>query len=192
MRNRSHSPLSIVFFGIAIIIAMAAGWFLARQSPDLPRTGDAVADAGDGGPVMQKRQVDLYFGDSSGRYLSAEQQVVEEPADVASAARGLLEALIQGPLRGGTRTIPKDSNLRSLFVTTEGVAYVDFKADAFEHHPGGVETEMLTIYSIVNTLVLNMAEIRWVKFLIGGQEAATLAGHVDLSRPFKADMLWVR
>ena len=51
---------------------------------------------------------------------------------------------------------------------------------------------MLTIYSIVNTLVLNMEEIRWVKLLIGGQEAATLAGHVDLSHLFNADMLWVR
>ena len=163
----------MVFFGIAIIIAVAAGWFLAMRSVDLPRTGVAVAV--NEGPAMQKRQVHLYFGDSSGRYLTAEQRVVEEPADVVSAARGLVEALIQGPLHGGTRTLPQDSSLRSLFVTPEGVAYVDFKADAFEHHPGGVETEMLTIYSIVNTLVLNMEEIRWVKLLIGGQEAATLA-----------------
>jgi hypothetical protein len=50
----------------------------------------------------------------------------------------------------------------------------------------------MTIYSIVDTLVLNLEQVRQVKFLIGGQEAATLAGHVDLSRPFKADMLWIR
>jgi spore germination protein GerM len=190
LRKRSQPTSLMVFFGIAIIIAVAAGWFLARRSVDLPRTGVAVA--GYEGPAMQKRQVHLYFGDSNGRYLTAEQRVVEEPADVVSAARSLVQALIQGPLHGGTRTLPQDSSLRSLFVTPEGVAYVDFKADAFEHHPGGVETEMLTIYSIVNTLVLNMEEIRWVKLLIGGQEAATLAGHVDLSHLFNADMLWVR
>ncbi len=190
MRNRSHPKSLMALFGFAIIIAVAAGWFWARRSVELPRTGVAVA--GYAGSVMQKSQVHLYFGDSTGRYLSAEQRVVEVPSDIASAARGLVEALIQGPMQGGTRTIPQDSGLRSLFVTPEGVAYVDFKADAFDHHPGGVETEMLTIYSIVNTLVFNMEEIRWVKLLIGGREAATLAGHVDLSHPFKADMLWVR
>lgn len=190
MGNRSRSSFLMAFFGIAILIAAGVGWFLAKRSVDFPQTR-TVAD-GYAAPALQKRQVHLYFGDGNGRYLSAEQRVVDEPTDVASACRGLVEALIMGPLKGGTHTLPQDANLRNLFVTTEGVAYVDFKSDAFDHHPGGVETEMLTIYSIVNTLVLNMEEIRWVKFLIGGQEAATLAGHVDLSRPFKADMLWVR
>ena len=172
------------------MIAVAVGWFSAKRSVEVPRAG--MAAAAYDGQVMQKTQVHLYFADSSGRYLSAEERVLEQPADPASAARALVEALIQGPLLGGTRTVPQDSVLRNLFVTSEGIAYVDFTADAFDHHPGGVETEMLTIYSIVNTLVLNMEEIRWVKLLIGGQEAATLAGHVDLSRPFKANMLWVR
>ena len=190
MGNRSRSSSLVAFFGIALLIAVGVGWILAKQSVDYLQTS-AGAD-GRAAPVLQKRQVHLYFGDGNGRYLSAEQRVVDEPADVASACRGLVQALILGPSQGGTRTLPQDASLRNLFVTSEGVAYVDFKSDAFDHHPGGVETEMLTIYSIVNTLVLNMEEIRWVKFLIGGQEAATLAGHVDLSRPFKADMLWVR
>jgi spore germination protein GerM len=190
MAKRSQRPSFMVLFGIVIVVAVAAGWLLARRSVDLPRTGVTVA--GYEGPAVQKRQVYLYFGDSSGQYLSAEQRVVEGSADSTFMARGLVESLIRGPLQGGTRTLPQDSNLRSLFVASEGVAYVDFKADAFDHHPGGIETEMLTIYSIVNTLVLNLEEIRSVKLLIGGQEAATLAGHVDLSRPFRADMLWVR
>lgn len=190
MGYRFRPSSFVVLFGIAVIIGMCVGWYLARRSVDLPLTGPAgtAYEA----RILQKKAVHLYFGDSSGQYLSAEQRVMDEPADAASEARGLVEALIQGPLQGGTRTLPKDSSLRNLFVTTEGVAYIDFKADAFDHHPGGVETEMLTIYSIVNTLVLNMEEIRRIKLLIGGQEAATLAGHVGLSHPFKADMLWVR
>jgi len=34
--------------------------------------------------------------------------------------------------------------------------------------------------------------IRTVKFLIGGHEADTLAGHVALREPFEVDMLWVQ
>ena len=73
-----------------------------------------------------------------------------------------------------------------------GVAFIDFESEAFDNHPGGVESELLSIYSIVNTLVLNVDDVRSVKFLIGGKEAATLAGHVGLSHPFEADILRVR
>lgn len=180
----------MAFFGVAIVVSVAVGWLLARRTVEFPHGGVAMTSH-DGRPV-HKRQVHLYFGDAGGRYLSAEDRVIEESADPASTARALVEALILGPAQGGTRTLPRDSGLRSVFVTLKGVAYIDFTADAFDHQPGGVETEMLTIYSIVNTLVLNMERIRWVKLLIGGREAATLAGHVDLSRPFKANMLWVR
>jgi spore germination protein GerM len=190
MGIRSRSSSMAVLLAIAIAVAVGLGWFLARRSVDLAATG--AVRRGQATPVLHRRQVHLYFADTSGRFLKAEERVVEQPDDVASAARQLVEALIQGPQQGGTRTLPQSSSLRNLFVTSDGVAYVDFKADALDQHPGGVETELLTIYSIVNTLVLNLEQVRQVKFLIGGQEAATLAGHVDLSRPFKADMLWIR
>jgi Sporulation and spore germination len=190
MGTRSRSSSMAVLLLIAITVAVGLGWFLAKRSVDLSSTTAVRPEQA--APVLQRRQVHLYFADRSGRYLSAEQRVVEQPADVASAARQLVAALIHGPLQGGTRTLPQDSSLRNIFVTPDGDAFVDFKSDALDHHPGGVETELLTIYSIVDTLVLNLEPVRRVKFLIGGQEAATLAGHVDLSRPFRADMLWIR
>ncbi len=188
IRSRSSSYMAV--FGTAILIAGGVGWYLAQKSVDLPRTG--APGASYEAPVGKKQMVHLYFGDHQGRYLSAEQRIVAQPADVAVAARRLVQALIQGPEKRGARTLPQEPILRSLFVTGEGVAYVDFAAGAFDHYPASVKAELLSIYSIVNTLVLNVEEIRRVKFLVGGQEAATLAGHVDLSHPFKADMLWVR
>jgi spore germination protein GerM len=190
METRSSSSSMAVLLVIAIAVAVGLGWFLAKRSVDsVPTTAVRMGQAGS---VLQKKQVHLYFADSSGRYLSAEQRVVDQPDDVASAAHQLVAALIQGPLQGGGRTLPQNSSLRNLFITSDGVAYVDFTADALDRHPGGVATELLTIYSIVNSLVLNLEQVREVKFLIGGKEAATLVGHVDLSRPFKADMLWIR
>jgi hypothetical protein len=61
-----------------------------------------------------------------------------------------------------------------------------------ENHPGGIKLELITIYSIVNSLILNIPAIDAVKILIGGREALTLAGHVDLRFPFKANMLLIR
>lgn len=190
MGNRSRLPSLAVISVVAIVVGVGLGWFWSKRSVDKALTGAVRTDPA--APALHKRQVHLYFSDSSGKYLSAEQRVVEQPPDVASAARGLVEVLIRGPLEQGMRTLPRDAGLRALFVTSDGVAYVDFKADALDSHPGGVEAELLSIFSIVDTLVLNLEEIRQVKFLIGGQEAATLAGHVDISRPFRADMLWIR
>ena len=61
-----------------------------------------------------------------------------------------------------------------------------------DNHPGGIGTEIMTIYSIVNSLVLNIPEIDAVKILIDGKESITLAGHIDLKFPLKADMLLIR
>jgi hypothetical protein len=79
-----------------------------------------------------------------------------------------------------------------LFITPAEVAYLDFAAGSFSNHPGGAGAELLSIYSIVNTLVLNVDGIRSVKFLIGGRESVTLAGHSDLRFPFEVDMMWIR
>jgi spore germination protein GerM len=190
MRNRSHPFSLVVILTIAVFVAVGLGWLGAKKSVDMALSGAVRTEPVV--PVLQKRQVHLYFADGSGKFLSAEQRIVEQPADVASAARELVKELIRGPLQEGTRTLPRDAGVRALFVASDGVAYVDLAADALNSHPGGVKTELLTIYSIVDTLVLNLESVRQVKFLIGGQEAATLAGHVDISRPFKADILWIR
>ncbi len=180
----------LALFGGAVLIAAGMGWYLAKRSVDLPRYSPPAA--GMETAALQKQVVHLYFGGSQGRFLRAEQRIVEQPEDAVLIGRQIVEALIQGSTEGGGRTLPPDARLRSFFITDDSTAYVDFEAAAFDHHPRGVGTELLSIYSIVNTLVLNVEAIRSVKILLGGQEAATLAGHVDLSHTFKADMLWVR
>lgn len=190
MGKRSHMFLFVALFAGAILVAVGVGWFAANK---VSRTLDSGSNGpGYNPPVLEKRQIHLYFGDQQGQYLKAEQEVIDQPADAATFGRRILEALLEGPGKGTTPTLPEGASLRAFHILGEGVAYVDFSTGSFDGHPGGVESELLSIYSIVNTLVLNVEEIRSVKFLIGGKEAATLAGHVDLSSPFKADMLWVR
>ena len=52
-------------------------------------------------------------------------------------------------------------------------------------HPGGTEQELMTVYTIVNAVLTNLPKLQEVQILIGGQEADTLAGHVDLRRPLR-------
>ena len=72
-----------------------------------------------------------------------------------------------------------------------GVAYVDLEPAA-QGYPGGARSELLAVFSIVNSLVLNVPQIERVRLLVRGAEQDTLAGHVALPEPLAADMLLVR
>ena len=105
---------------------------------------------------------------------------------------GTASTRIAGPAQDLMRTLPPGVTLRALFIDQDKTAYVDLNAAVKDNHPGGVRAELFTVYSIVNSLVLNIPEIDTVKFLIEGRDAMTLCGHVDLRFPFKADMLLIR
>ena len=46
----------------------------------------------------------------------------------------------------------------------------------------------MTVYSVVNSLAANFPAVKRVQILIEDRPAATLAGHVDLTRPLRPDM----
>jgi spore germination protein GerM len=139
-----------------------------------------------------KSVVHLYFTDKKNSFLSAEQRTLLNTGEAAEFGKTIIEALIQGPREGLMRTIPPETTLHSLYVAQDGTAYVDITATIKDAHPGGVRSEQMTIFSIVNSLILNIPEIDAVKILIDGSEAMTLAGHIDLRFPFRANMLLIR
>ena len=140
----------------------------------------------------EKTIIHLYFSNKENSFLIAEKRLIVQRDDPAQMGKLIVEFLIKGPKEGLMRTISSNTALRALFVTKDKTAYVDLTQAAREKHPGGCKSEMITIYSIVNSLVLNIPEIDTVKILIDGRESMTLAGHIDLRFPLKADMLLVR
>ena len=190
MRSRPQWSSYVLLFSCAVAAAVAVGWFVARQSVSEPEESANLKAAEDRGPL--KRMAQLYFGDSQGRYLMAEQRVMNQPSDPVSFCRQLIQELIAGPHQGESRTLPEDARIGAVYLMEENMAVVDFGAQSFARLPGGVGAELLAIYSVVDTLTLNVEAVRSVKILIGGREAATLAGHVDISQAFAGNMMWVR
>jgi spore germination protein GerM len=141
---------------------------------------------------QNKSVVHLYFTDKNNQFLIAEERALSQTGDPIRFGQAIVTALIKGPGQELAPTIPQNTRLRALFIAEEGTCYVDLSVDIQENHPGGVATELLTVYSIVNSLILNIAEIEAVKILIEGQESLTLAGHIDLQQPFEANMLLIR
>jgi spore germination protein GerM len=136
--------------------------------------------------------IHLYFANKENSFLIAEKRLIVQPDSPVQMGKLIIESLIKGPKEKLMRTISSDAALRAIFVTKDKIAYVDLAKSTMENHPGGCKSEMITIYSIVNSLVLNIPEVDAVKILLGGRESMTLAGHIDLRFPLKADMLLVR
>ena len=184
----------IVFIALGVFLAGCAtlmvipAFTVSAAGPDRedgPLTGGLSAPA-------QKSPVHLYFAGHNSYFLMAEQRVVLHPADPVGLAGTIVKALIKGPQKGLLKTIPADTRLKALFITPDGTCYVDLSEAVSKNHPGGSKSELLTIYSMVNSLVLNVPEIERVQILIDGNQAPTLAGHIDLQVPVKADMLLIR
>ena len=64
--------------------------------------------------------------------------------------------------------------------------------EATTSHPGGTVNELLTIYTIVNALTVNLPAVNAVQVLVDGKEVDTLSGHVDLPRPLAKNLAWVQ
>ena len=183
-------------FRRALIILLAgwAVWVVLLY----PATAQAQADSRQGTQpndlpaASQNAVVDLYFADWNNSFLKSEQRTMLQSPDAVSFARDIVEALIKGPQKGLLRTLPEGTVLNALYITPDNVCYVDLSEAVRTHHPGGSNSELLTIYSVVNSLILNIPQIKQVKILIGGNESSTLAGHIDLQDPLKAHLLIIR
>ncbi len=145
---------------------------------------------------VREDRVYLYFGEPGGRYLTGAVRNIEDPGDIAAFCRELVVALIKGPGRGAEGALipvlDPETPVLGVYIDDAKTVYVDLAKSVLRFHPGGVRSELLTVYAIVNTLVVNVDEVDRVKILIGGNEAGTLAGHIDISRPVNAHMLLVR
>ncbi len=136
--------------------------------------------------------VHLYFADANKPFLAAESRVMVNSGDPVAFGRQLVLELISGPAGAHLATIAKATQLRSFFLLGDGTAVVDFSIHFRENHPGSCRQEQLTLFSVVNTLILNVPEIDQVKILIDGIETQTLAGHLPLEFPLTADLLLTR
>jgi hypothetical protein len=80
--------------------------------------------------------------------------------------------------------LPPDTTLLAFYLQPDGTAIADFSDALTAGTPSGILSEQLVVDSVAQTLAANVDAIRQLKILIHGQEAETLAGHLDLSGLF--------
>jgi len=152
------------------------GWPWGKRMPPRVTERDAGIPAGE--------EITLWYTSLQQDALIAEKRRVSPAATTVERAKLVLIELIAGPQSDALRTLASGVKVRELFIDDQGTAYIDFSEALSLQHPSGPWSEMLTIRSIVQTLAANLPEIKRVQILIEGREVDTLAGHIDIRRPF--------
>lgn len=183
MRSRLRWILPAVL--VAAILAVVAVRFSHREDgASATRTPVALST-----PVAGKtRSVLLFFADPDGQGLVARRADVAAAPDPGTLATQTLALLLRGP--GALPpsepmplpAIPEGVELRAVFLDGKGTATVDLGHLA-EKLGGGTESEVLALWSVVDTLAFNFpADARRVRILVDGHEIESL-GHVALDAP---------
>jgi spore germination protein GerM len=135
--------------------------------------------------------VRLYFEASDRDGLLPEERDVAFSPDLARQIRTVVEELAKGPSSALAATLPAGTRVQEVFVQAHGVACVSLSGEVTSGLPGGSRADLLTVYSIVNTIVTNFPSVSRVQLVVNDQLTSSLGGHVDLSRPLPPDMTLV-
>ncbi len=133
--------------------------------------------------LPERKEVLLYFSDSEEEYLVGEKRKILRKNAVQEEAKETIVELIKGPSGKLIPTLPPRTELLTLQITDTGVARVNFNLALSKDHPGGSSAEMMTVYSIVNSLSFNFPQIKRVQILIDGKPIPTIVGHLSLEQP---------
>jgi len=154
--------------------------------------GDTVSEEAAGLPEGEVLglPVDLYFPTLGGR-LAVESRELAPADEPAERVRAVVEAVLAGPRADNgrlVRPLPEDVELEGVYLGPGGVAYLDLRTPEPREPPAvGSKEEMQILYSLVNSVALNVAEARRVVVLWNGRQRPTFAGHLDTSAPLAPD-----
>jgi spore germination protein GerM len=197
MTSRQANLLSVV--GLVLLLVLVAvtapRWARWLQRP-LPAQADDPAEPGtrpaaDAAPLAAPQRsisVKLFFQAADRPGLLIEERPVAFSTDLSRQIKTVVDELIAGSKSGHLATMAPETRVLEVFVTARGVAYVSLSKEAAAATGQGSEAELVTVYSVVNSLTVNFPAIKRVQILLEDKPTPTLWGHVDLTRPLSPDM----
>jgi spore germination protein GerM len=165
---------------IVLLIVFVSGDGEKIQKPSSRDSADPCETEAE---IRETLVVKLFFLSQKDNLLHPEEREVWADSSEIRQVRQTLQELLSGPDEEGLSPFPAGTELREIYITKQGIAYVDFSREMESEHSSGSAAEIATVFSIVNTLTYNFDSIKRVFILINGGERETLAGHIDLRRP---------
>jgi spore germination protein GerM len=174
----------ILGFALALLVGAGIWWWLSGRPGGQSGAGTPEAAA----QVGEQVGFSLYFPSDNAelRVEPRDLKVTEAPKD---RIRKIVEALLAGPKAPGlVRPFPEEVTLGAVYLGQEGTAYVDLRWEGHpDPPPSGSTEEIQRVYSVVDSIALNVPQVRQVVLMWNGSQRETFAGHLDLSRPLVPD-----
>jgi spore germination protein GerM len=165
----------VIIFSVGLLI----GYFKTG-------TDDRSTSVAEKAPESSAREVILYFASYDGQSLAAEARTINECMVEEDCLRDTVQALIAGPENSLAAILPEQVALRGVTVV-DSLVTLDFSRELITAHPGGTQSELLTVYGLADTLAVNFPHLRQVLIKVEGASVTTLKGHVDLRQPIIPD-----
>jgi spore germination protein GerM len=183
----------VLAVGAVAVATAAVAWLLFVELPrrygrSTPQAAPPPVAAVTSGRKIKAR---LFYVSDDGTHLAGVERDVAYGDGSAAQAQEILKAQLAPVAQPLVSAVPAGTTLRALYLTDRGEAYVDLSGAIVTGHSGGSLDELLTVYTIVNALTMNLPAVTAVQVLVDGKEVETLAGHVDLRRPLAKNESWV-
>jgi germination protein M len=200
--KKKRNNLKIIFSLLIIVVLVIVGYLIFNKlivpvwerytekpviTKEVPYKEEEIKEV-EPLPIEEMVEVNLYFSDSQAMYLIPEKRKISQ---IPSIVRQAVNELIKGPENSDFyRTIPEGTQVNEVYIADD-IVYIDLSEEIFKNHPGGSSGELMTVYSIVNTLT-EIPPIKGVQILVEGNEMESLVGHIDISMPLLRDEDWIK
>ena len=183
-----------IIFAVGITGVLLGVWLVILMLPRWLQSGGPKAGTGPAAVSGDTRKIHatLFYVSDDGVELVPVNREVPLGATPGEQARRILEAQVQPAPAGMATAIPPGTTVKAVYLTPNGVAFVDLSHEIVAGHSGGSLDETLTVFAIVDALTVNLPDVSAVQILIEGKEVDTIAGHVDLRHPLGKSLKWVK
>lgn len=165
---------------VGALIGYGIGWYFQQSQEVGEEVRIVIADQ------IPPRDVQLYFTEPQGAFLIPETHEIPACDEDRDCIQSMLLALISGSQQNNLPVLPKETKILAVDVENDLVR-VNFSRHLVDFHPGGSLTELLSIYSLTNSLNENFPYVRQLQILIEGEVSQTLKGHARIDQPIYAD-----
>lgn len=118
---------------------------------------------------FRKTMVSLYYKNKNNNELMPEVKLIDVKLLINEPYVTILNLLMESPKNDNLQcVIPEGTKINKIELKSD-ILWIDLSEEFIDNHPGGLEEEKNTIYSIVNTLT-ELTEVNGVKILIDNEE----------------------
>jgi hypothetical protein len=177
LRRKKISISLLIPFAIVALVFGGLIWKKLQDSRELKPVPTAAE------PAAMRKGVLFFVGD--GGRLVREARELDPCSDSTECLKNLLDELFSGPVGDLESALPDAAAVIAVKLAGD-LAVIDLNRQFADDLPSGSSAEMLAVYSIVNTVCVNVPGVLRVRLTIDGSEKPLLK-HLDLSDPLPPD-----